>query len=70
MTLPDDVYTVAPDFAHERRISLGDAVAELVRRALRPAPAFNTSTPFPSFQMDPSSRLITLEETLAAEEDL
>ena len=38
LTLPDDVYNVAKDFAHERRIPLGDAVAELVRRALRPAP--------------------------------
>ena len=70
LTLPDDVYDVAKDFAHQRRISLGDAVAELVRRALRPAPAINTSTPFPCFQMDPDSRPITLEETLAAEEDL
>jgi hypothetical protein len=70
LTLPDDVYNVAKDFAHYRQISLGDAVGELVRRALQPTPAFTTSTPFPCFQMDPNSPPITLEETLAAEDDL
>ena len=53
LTLPDDVYNVAKDFAHERRIPLGDASGGTR------APGVAAGT-----------RLITLEETLAAEEDL
>ena len=70
INLPDDVYEVARSVAGVRRISLGEALAELVRRGLRPAAPINTKTPFPSFQVPPGAKLITLEQTLRAEDDL
>jgi len=70
IVLPDDVHRVARSLAHAKGISLGEAVAELVRKGLAPTARVQSDKPFPCFQQDPSARPITLEETLRAEDEL
>lgn len=69
VNLPDDVYEAARSVARLEDISLGDAIAELVRRGLRPPIGIDTSEPFPTFILPPGTPPITLEQTLAAEDD-
>src|SRR5437016_2635303 len=52
LNLPDDVYEVARSLAAARGISLGDALAELVRRGLNQLPA-PTKTAFRLSQFRP-----------------
>jgi len=70
LNLPEDVYLAARSLAALQRLSLGDAVAELARRGLRPAPAANLEKAFPCFEIPPDSPPITLEQTLLAEDEL
>ncbi len=70
VNLPEDVYQVARSLAHLKGISLGDALAELARAGLRPAARVNTKKAFPCFQLPPDAKPITLEQTLAAEDEL
>jgi hypothetical protein len=70
LTLPDDVYKVARSLAADRRISLGDAIALLVRRGLQPIAPADTSKAFPCFRLPQGAEPITLERTLSAEDDL
>jgi hypothetical protein len=70
LNLPDDVYEAARSIASVRGISLGEAVAELVRRGLKPNAPANTRKAFPCFSVPPGARPITLEQTLEAEDDL
>jgi hypothetical protein len=69
LNLPDDVYELARALAGLSRISLGDAVAELVRRGNRQPVPIDTSTAFPTFVLPPDAKPITLEDTLAAEDE-
>jgi hypothetical protein len=80
VNLPGDVYRIAREVAHVRDISLGDAIAELVRQGLNPrglsAQGFDPSDrldfsgPFPKFKVPPGAEPITLDQLLAAEGDL
>jgi hypothetical protein len=70
VNLPDDVYNVAQSLARMRGVSLGEAIAELVRRGLRPGPSLDESKPFPCFHLPSDSEPITLERTLEAEDEL
>ena len=70
LNLPDDVYEAARALAELSRISLGDAVAELVRRGNRSPVQIDTSMPFPTFVPRAGARPITLDQTLAAEDEL
>lgn len=70
LNLPEDVYEVARSLAHLKQISLGDAVGELVRLGLKPAFQIDTGKLFPSFVIPDSAKPITLEQTLAAEDEL
>ena len=70
LSLPDDVYEAAHSLASLKRISLGDAVAELVRIGMRPSVQINGRKAFPSFVLPESAPPITLEQTLAAEDDI
>jgi len=70
VNLPEDVYEVARSIAAAKRISIGDALAELVRRGLHPAPRLKTKTAFPCFSVAKDAAPITLEQTLAAEDEL
>jgi len=70
VNLPDDIYRVARDVANVRKISLGDALAELVRQGLKPADRLDFSGDFPTFKVPSDAQLITLEQLLAAEDEL
>ncbi|MEX2261213.1 MAG: hypothetical protein WD696_04640 [Bryobacteraceae bacterium] len=70
ITLPDDVYLAARSLANLKNISLGDAIAELARRGLNPAVAIDTAKAFPCFLVPAEAEPITLESTLAAEDEL
>jgi hypothetical protein len=71
INLPDDVYRAARSLADVNGTSLGDALAELARRGLRPLSALDHGTkPFPCFVLPPDASPITLEQTLAAEDEL
>ena len=69
VTLPDDVYEIARSVSAEQRVSLGDALALLVRRGLnRPFRSINPKA-FPCFRLPSDAEPITLERTLAAEDE-
>jgi hypothetical protein len=70
LDLPNDVLRAGRSLAHPRGISLGDALAELVRAGLQPPRRINTQTAFPSFELSERARPITLEQTLQAEDGL
>ncbi len=70
INLPDDVYEIARAAAHAKSISLGDALGELVRRALQAQPNVDTRSVFPSFSLPADAPPITLEQTLNAEDEL
>jgi hypothetical protein len=69
LNLPDDVSDVIRSFADARGISLGEAVAELVRKGLRPPVRTQRDTPFPCFAIPDGASPISLEQTLAAEDE-
>jgi hypothetical protein len=70
VNLPEDVYEVARSVAAAKRISIGEALAELVRRGLHPVPRLKTKSAFPCFAVPKNAAPITLEQTLEAEDDL
>jgi hypothetical protein len=70
LNLPEDVYEVARSVAESKDISLGDALAELVRRGLSPQPRIHEEEGFPCFTVPPDASPITLAQTLAAEDAL
>lgn len=69
LNLPDDVYEVVRSLAASKRISFGDALAELVRKGLHPAPRFHSEGAFPCFSVSEDAPPITLEQTLQAEDE-
>lgn len=70
VNLPDDVYKVARSLAAQQQVSLGDALAELARRGLEGPATVDHSKPFPCFALPADAEPITLEQTLAAEDEL
>ena len=70
LNLPEDVYEMARSLAGAKRISLGDAVAELVRAGLRRAPGFDGSKAFPCFAVRDDAVPIGLEVTLQMEDQI
>jgi hypothetical protein len=69
INLPDDVYEMARSIAGAKRISLGDALAELVRNGLRRAPGIQAKKAFPCFAVRNGAPPISLEATLRAEDE-
>jgi hypothetical protein len=69
VTLPDDVYEMARSVAAAKRVSLGDALAELARNGLRRTPGILTRKAFPCFAVRDDAPPISLEATLRAEDD-
>jgi hypothetical protein len=55
--------------ALSKRISLGDALADLLRRGLQPVARIETGAAFPCFSVGPDAPPITLERTLEAEDE-
>lgn len=70
LNLPDDVYRIARSVASARGTSLGEALAELVRRGLNPPTRVDTKKAFPCFVLSDQAKPITLEQTLEAEDEL
>jgi hypothetical protein len=68
INLPDDIYDVARSIASAKNLSLGDAVAELVRKGLEREPKFMEGRAFPCFWVPENAMPITLEQTLEAED--
>jgi len=68
--LPDDILRVARSLAHQKGVSLGDALAELARAGLRPPGSINRKKPFPTFNQKPNAKPLTLEQTLDAEDEI
>lgn len=70
VNVPDDVYEIARSLAHARGISVGDAIAELVRRGLNSSTPVRQKKAFPCFTLPANARPITLEQTLDAEDEV
>ena len=70
VNLPDDVYHAARSLASLKGISLGDALAELARQGQNPGIRIDTDKAFPCFRLPEGAEPITLERTLAAEDEL
>jgi hypothetical protein len=70
INLPDDVYRIARSLAAMKGVPLGEALAELVRRGLKPTAAMNTERAFPCFAVPADAKPITLEQILEAEDEL
>lgn len=51
-------------------VSLGDAIAELVRQGLRPPPVFEEEDGIRTLVLPKDTPIMTLEQTLAFEDDL
>ena len=70
VNLPDDVYEIARSMAAAKRVSLGEALAELIRRGLAPPSRMQNDAVFPQFHVSRHAAPITLEQTLDAEDEL
>lgn len=70
VNLPEDVHQAASALSNLKGVSLGQALAELVRRGLKPSIAIDTHKPFPCFVLSDDAARITLEQTLEAEDEL
>ena len=70
INLPDDVYEIARSLASAKRISLGQALAELVRHEYLSRSRVQTASGFPSFSVNEDAGPLTLQQTLEAEDDL
>ena len=69
LTIPDDVFAAAKSLATQRHLSIGDALAELVRRGFNQGPAINLSKDFPCFATSESAEPISLERTLELQDE-
>jgi len=69
INLPEDISDVIHSFAASKGISLGEAVAQLVQKGLRPQPPMPGGSEFPQFAVPEGATPITLEQTLAAEDE-
>ena len=69
LNIPDDVYQAARSVASAKGVSLGDALADLVRRGLSAGARVDNTKSFPCFVISGPVPPITLEQTLAAEDE-
>ena len=70
VNLPDDVYEAARSVAASKRLSFGEALAQLVRQGLNSPAALDNRNAFPSFVVPSDAEPITLEQTLRAEDEI
>jgi len=70
ISLPDDVYEAAKALAHYQDISIGNALAELVRRGMRPAMEIEDAKAFPCFKEEAGVPLITSTRIRELEDEL
>lgn len=69
LTIPDDVFAAAKSLAAQRKLSIGDALGELVRRGLNHASGVTLNQDFPCFTTRDGAEPITLERTLELEQE-
>ena len=69
INIPDDVYEIVSSFASARRISMGEALADLVRRGLNPPVEVAPEGGFPCFWVPKNAAPITLNKTLQVEDE-
>lgn len=70
VNLPDDVYEAARSVARDKDISLGEAIADLVRQGVRQGVVMEMKNGIPTVVLPRDSPIMTLEHTLAIEDDL
>ena len=70
VNLPEDIYEIARSVASAKRVTLGHALAELVRQGLHRESRFRDVSGFPCFQVTRRAPPITLEQSLNAEDQL
>jgi len=69
LNLPEDVYDAAKSLATQRHLSLGDALAEMVRGSLRASYRIDLSKDFPCFATSTDAEPITMQRTLELEDE-
>ncbi len=69
LNLPEDILEVVKSVAAAKSVSLGDAAADLIRRGLN-AQRIQLDAGLPCFSVGPDAPPITLEHTLAIEDEL
>lgn len=69
LNLDEDLLAVAKGLADSRGISLGDAVGELMRRGLRSVRINEGDDEFPTFDVAPGGKVITLDDVNRALDD-
>ncbi|MCX6634403.1 MAG: hypothetical protein NT090_04830 [Acidobacteria bacterium] len=67
--IPDDVYQAVHSMAAARGVSLEEAIVDLARLGLAESPLIDGTKPFPCFAVTKPVPPITLEQTLAAEDE-
>ena len=67
--LPEDVLEVARSLAAAKHLSIGNALAELVRRGLAAKVPIAASTLFPTFQVSDDAPPITMEMVRLLEDE-
>jgi hypothetical protein len=70
LNLPDDVYQAARSLAALKGVSIGDALAELVRRGLTGGGVIDRTKAFPCFQLPAGAEPVTLEKSVAVEDEI
>lgn len=70
LNLPDDVGQVVRAIAESKGISMGDAAAELIRRGLHSENRLGEDGGIPCFSVKIDAKPITLEQTLAIEDEI
>ena len=70
LNLPDDVGHIVRSFAESKGISMGDAAAELIRRGLHSENRLGQDSGIPCFSVKSDAKPITLEQTLAVEDEI
>lgn len=69
LDIPDDVYRAVRSMAAARGVSLGDAIVDLARLGLSAGARLDETKPFPCLAITKPGPPITLEQTLAAEDE-
>ena len=65
--LPPDIHALARQLAHEQRRSMGEVIADLVRRGLRDDPEIpGTSDEWPTLSI---GRIVTAEDVRSLDDD-
>jgi hypothetical protein len=70
VNLPEDIYEIARSIASARRVTLGQALAELIRQGLHRESRVRDDPGFPSFPVTRRAPPVTLQQSLNAEDQL